>query len=465
MIDLVLTAHVMVFLAVAFWFLASGQASVFHPAGLYLAFHGLVFVARPILVHCFEFNEIWRYMMFEPTGAQFIQTLGVTSVALVMFVGASVLIGRSDTGFCSASPPTVSLRERNALLWTTILLLPILAYSIYTTREGIPGERAANGVFIMTKTSGYITDAQNMMAPLLCAWLVATRFHWLNLLPILVYGAYRSWFGWARWTILLFFLMVVLAYCWYQRRRWIPFWSILLAIPVLVLFNTLGHNRDILRNYLKGEQAQAIEERPGMSEAEKTAQRWDTQDFANFEYLTAIIAIVPKLEGPHTYGLQYAQLFTEPIPRFLWKDKPPGSPFVHINFHAHVNFMGLTWSLPGDGWMSGGWIGVVVTLGIAGALAGFAHRWFWKRSDNPAAVLFYLSFVAMSPNWYRDGGMGIFKFLLWSWLPLILWRALNWVLGRRQIAAYSVLVPCGTSLRLITPEASRCRQAPPLRVS
>jgi hypothetical protein len=449
MIEIALSAQLIVYVAVLFVFLASGQGSVFHPAVPYLAFHGLAFVARPILVHFFGFDAIWRYMVFEPTEGEFIRTLVLTSLSLVVFVGTSLRVGRAQIGFAAGAAPEVSRKEREALLWLTILLLPILAWSIYSTREGIPGERAANGIFIMTKTSGYITDAQCMLGPLLGAWLVVTRFHWLNSLPILLYIAYRSWFGWARWTILLFFLMVVVTYCWYQKKKWVPLWALLLAVPVLLLFNTLGHNRDILRNYLSGEEARPVEERPGMSPAEKMALRWDTQDFANFEYLTAIMAIVPKLEGPRSYGLQYLQLFTEPIPRFFWKNKPPGMPWVSINLAAHINFVGLTWSLPGDGWVSGGWIGAVITLGIAGAVAGLAHRWFWGKKNSPTAALFYLSFLAVSPNWYRDGGISIFKFVLWSWLPLILWRGLSWFLGDRKVPAYSIVLPRGDGVRLI----------------
>jgi hypothetical protein len=448
MIDVALAAHVMVFLVMVGWFLASGQASVFHPAGLYLAFHGLAFVARPILVHFFGFDSIWQYMSFEPTEEEFIRPLGLSSLCLVVFVGTSLVVGRTSTSFTSRAAREVSHGERTSLVLLTILLLPLLAWSIYTTREGIPGERAANGVFIMTKTSGYITDAQCMLGPLLCTWLVVTRFHWLNILPILFYIGYRSWFGWARWTILLFFLMVVVTYCWYQRKKWIPLFAVLGAVPALLLFNALGHNRDVLRNYLQGEESHTAEERPGTSPAERMARRWDTQDFANFEYLTAIMAIVPEREGPYTYGLQYLQLFTEPIPRLLWRDKPPGSMFVHINLSKHVDFLGLTWSLPGDGWSSGGWVGAIITLGLAGALVGFAHRSFWRRNDNTTVAMFYLSFLAVSPNWYRDGGISIFKFLLWSWLPLILWRAGTWFLGEKTIPAYTVVLPRGARLRL-----------------
>src|SRR5262249_41121211 len=158
---------------------------------------------------------------------------------------------------------------------------------------------------------------------------------------------------------------------------------------------------------------------------ERMRRRLDTQDFANFDYLTGIISIVPERTGGYSYGLQYLQLFTEPIPRILWRGKPAGAPFVRVNLNAHANFVGLTLSLPGDGWISGGWLGVVVTMAVAGTFAGLAHRWFWRHSERLVPALFYISGLAMAPQWYRDGGISIFKFLLYSWLPLVVWLGMD----------------------------------------
>ena len=53
---------------------------------------------------------------------------------------------------------------------------------------------------------------------------------------------------------------------------------------------------------------------------------------------------------------------------------------------------------------------------------------------------------------YRDGGIvSIAKFLLWSWLPLVVWLGSNWLLGPRLFPSQSVLLPRGTRLRLIGP--------------
>jgi hypothetical protein len=123
-----------------------------------------------------------------------------------------------------------------------------------------------------------------------------------------------------------------------------------------------------------------------------------------------------------------------------------------FDLNAYGNFIGLTPSLVGDGWMSGGWVGVITTLALVGGFLGWAHRWFWKHVDDNLAVLFYLTALPMLAQWYRDGGISIAKFMLWNWLPLLLWVGLNWLLGPRPVPVYSVILPRGARVRFLPPQ-------------
>lgn len=448
MIDLAIVVQILVWLVLVAVFLSSGQASLFHPVTVYLFFHGLVFILRPVLVHYFGFEAIWKYMGFVASDEIFIRTLLVGSVGLVCFVTACLIGGWTRISFGTSQPPQFSDLERRALLATCRVLLPVVAYSIYATRNGIEGQRVA-GVYIMTNSTGYLNEAQNFVMPLLCACFVVTRFHWGNLLPALIYMGYRAWFGWSRWTILLFLLMACLSYCWYYRRKWIPVWTVVALVPVLFIFNVLGHNRDLLKQILAGEEVQFTEERPGTSRSEKLRNQLDTQDFANFDYLAFVVSVIPEKTEDFSYGAQYLQLFTEPIPRILWKGKPVGAPVRTINMAPYGNFLGLTVSLCGDGWMSGGWAGLVITLSLAGLLIGYAHRRFWEHNNSKLGALIYIVALAMVPQWYRDGGISVFKFLLFTITPMIVWHSMVWLLGRRYWYAYALRLPARATLRFV----------------
>ena len=454
-VDIALNLQVLVWLVVLWVFLASGQASIFHPLGLYWGFHGLVFVVRPLLVYFLGFHSVWDYMIFEPSDEELATTLGASSLGLVVLAATCLWFGKTKPQFASP-PPDFSPDQSRALLITTVLLLPLIAYSIHTATGGdAGGERAASGAFIQTKNTGYVLDAQFMLAPLLCLWLLKTRLHWLNLFPILLLVGYRVWCGWARWTIILFFITLALQYCWYRRLRWFPAWILLMTLPVWLLFNTIGHNRDMLKNILNDRtlDQEQFHSDPGISATDKRNAQLDTQDFANFDYLAAVISIVPERTGTYNYGLQYLQLFTEPIPRVLWKGKPAGAPVSLVNMNPYVNFLGLTISMVGDGWISGGWIGVIITMGLIGTILGLAHRTFWAHSGQAMPSLFYLTFLAISPNWFRDGGVvSLFKFLLWTWLPFLILPVVAWLIGSRCVPRTSIVLRPGERLRILQDE-------------
>src|SRR6516164_11118737 len=127
MFELILCAHVLLWLILLGFFLASGQASIYHPLTVYLGFHGLVFVLRPILVHCLHFDNIWHYMHLEPSEDQLILTLEASSVALVAFASTCLVFGRTQPGFRTPAPAPFSVTQNRALILTTLLLGPLVA--------------------------------------------------------------------------------------------------------------------------------------------------------------------------------------------------------------------------------------------------------------------------------------------------------------------------------------------------
>jgi hypothetical protein len=68
------------------------------------------------------------------------------------------------------------------------------------------------------------------------------------------------------------------------------------------------------------------------------------------------------------------------------------------------------------------------------------------------AALFYLVSMAMLPQWYRDGGISISKFLFWNLTPLALWAGVTWLMGQRVVPGPSFLLPPGARVRVVQHE-------------
>ena len=427
------------------------QASIYHPLWVYFLFHGIVFVVRPLLVHFLNFDTEWQYMGFEPDNRQQIHALAASSFALVVVTISTLAFGWSRTEFKSPAPRPYTSEQQTALLVITLILAPLIAYSIKSFMTGGLQVEMRNSMYVMVGASGYTIEAQFMAAPLICAWLSLKRFRWQAVLPVVPYVIYRAYCGTARSTFVLFFLTLVLVYAWHKRLKWLPGWAVLGVIPIFLLFNVVGENRQALQDFLSGEGYHPHSAE--LSGIEKWKAKYDTPDFSNFDSLAFVMAMVPGRTSTYTYGVQYLQLFTEPIPRKLWPGKPAGAPVRTFNLNSYGNFFGLTVSIVGDGWISGGWVGISVMMILVGAILGGAHRCFWKHADSNMVPLFYLVGLAMSPQWFRDGSISIAKFLFWNLSPLVFWMAMTWLLGQRNMIGYSVLLPRNTRIRFLGSDA------------
>ncbi len=432
MIELALFIQVVVFAGVCLAFVLARSTSFFHPLMLYLIFHFLVFVARPLMVHGFGYDNIWRYMRYTADEYHFMLTLMVSSVGLVVFAVASLAAGRGSTEFSNAGLPPWTVAEKRAFVIVALLLGPAALYSASMASAGhsFDGEGdiqmtrdLATGIAIYTNTTGYIAEAHAMAGALCLLALWRFNFRWWAYLPFLLFIGYRAFLGWGRWGIITAFISLVMIYLYRHGRRWMRIQYLVLAIPVAILFQNLGMDRDLVRDYVEGNQltnrvatVTAYADRP-----RDFWEQFDHPDFANFEFLAFILWSVPEKSGTYTYFTQYLQLFTEPIPRIIWKDKPVGAPVRLINLNDFGNFRSMTPSLPGDGWMSLGWVGLIVTMGLVGLFLGRVHRWFWNNQANPRVVMAYCIFLPLTIQWYRDGGISIAKFALFSLTPIILW--------------------------------------------
>lgn len=428
------------FVIVTLAFLFSRSASFFHPLTIYLIFHFLVFVLRPLMVHALDFGGMWYYMEFRPDELQFVNTLLVSSVGLLVFALASWFAGRTPIEFTATELPPWSLAEKRSFLVVIALLSPLAIYSAIFAKAGTSFSGEGNiqmtldlttGISVFTNTTGYIADAHAMMGTLFILLIWRFNFRLWAYAPFIAFLAYRAFLGWGRWAIIMSIITLLLVYLYRHNRRWLKIRYLAIVLPIFVLFHSLGMNRDLIRDYVE-DKGIAVADVPQYKSKDSFIDQLDNPDFANFEFLAFIVSVVPEKSQTFTYFTQYLQLFTEPIPRIIWPEKPIGAPIKLINLNDFGNFFFMTTSLAGDGWMSWGWLGVVLTLGAVGFVLGRLHRWYWRNQANPKIVMGYFVFLPLSIYWFRDGGISIAKISLWTILPIVLWSFFSRLIGDLQ---------------------------------
>jgi hypothetical protein len=439
--SIALWAQLLVFVAIVIGYSFDRSASMFHPLTFYFLFHFIVFVLRPFMVYYLGFEGRWVYMGFRPTQDQFNFTLFLSTIALLVFTLVCWITGRSEPDLSRVNLKDFTSAQSKALVWTWGLLGPLAVYSAFFAAQPVGFDDDVSdiqmttdivtGTTIYVNTTGYLVDAQTMLGPLAVMLMWRFRFALWTWGLLIAFVLYRSFLGGGRWVMITTILMLILIQLLRRKKKWFQIRYVAVLFPVFFLFQTIGADRNVFRDYVGA--APQVQQFSFKYRDERTwLQKQDNPDFANFEFLAFILWAVPDRSHTYTYFTQYLQLFTEPIPRILWPSKPVGAPVKILNLNDYGNFVGLTTSLVGDGWISAGWLGVVVTMSIVGFILGLYHRRFWQRIDNPQNIMIYCTFLPLVIVWFRDGGISIAKYALFTIFPILVWQLFTKIIAESE---------------------------------
>jgi hypothetical protein len=409
----------------AIFFFVIRQEAVFSPFFLYLVFHSIIFVFRPLILQDDGSMIVWRYMSFIPTEEEisatyYVSALGLLAYVLGIFIARVYNMGAPETQHPSIIYIPISSRA-TAITWGSLGLVAIysalfVGSSVAGSTAGIEMDRVG-GVTINVDQNGYLLDAQFMLVGL-CVLLVAvSNMKPASFLPLIIFFAYRTFVGWGRWTIVLTCMAVYSYYLVRNQRNWPRFSATIVGAGLFTLFTVLGQDREYFRNFFQGGAPTSDYSVGGPLQTIRDAL--SGLDFANFEYLAYILRAVPELTGTYTFGTQHLQLLTEPIPRALWPSKPAGAPIRLFDLNDYGNFLGLTTSLIGDGWASFGWTGVIVTMVLAGYTLERCYIFFRRSAGSVFVQLIYVSSAALLVQFFRDGSLtAIAKFMAFCLMPI-----------------------------------------------
>jgi len=388
------------FLAVAFHFLRGPTFSVFHPLTFYLAFHGLLFVIRPMTVYFMNYEELYRVYEFMPSLSDKITVILATNLGFLIFSFFCLKNGNLPMSF---NGTTATEEERRHLtrifVWVVVICGPLALYSLlksYGTNTMMLDRNT--GITINTDTIGYVSDLQ-LMAVSLCAltaWLF--RFRLISLLPIIGFALMRAGTG-GRSPFVIAAVSAGLFYLFDKRLRMPSLRVVLGAILLVVSFNAIGSDRGAALRQLAGvEQTDEFEKSRDEEEFFLNGM-----DFANMEFFEFLVYVVPQRSGTYNYFTDNLQVLTEPIPRKWWPEKPIGEPIHLMDMYLYGHPIGMTRSLPGEGWYALGWVGVVIWCALWGSLLGRAYNKFVTGPQTTWRVAMYLVFLPTLIVVFRDG--------------------------------------------------------------
>ena len=94
-----LLLSLMIWIVVGYVYLRSPLASVFHPFSFYYAFHGLLFVIRPMVGHVLDYQLIYNVYKFVPSPSDQITVLLASTLGFLVFAFFSLRFGNVPMRF------------------------------------------------------------------------------------------------------------------------------------------------------------------------------------------------------------------------------------------------------------------------------------------------------------------------------------------------------------------------------
>lgn len=439
MYETALALSVICFVLVTTYFVRSASFSLFHPLTFYAAFHGFIFVFRPIVVWFNDYSYVYRGYQFSPSPSDKLTVIlasnfGFLAFAFFCLLSGNVAMRFKQDGFSHAERD----RLKPVLFWVLAICVPISIYSLaslwLSTSVGLGYESmvmdAGTGTIINTSTNGYLVESQLMLAScgVLVAWIY--RFRLLSILPLLAFAIFRAGTG-GRGPFVIGLIAVGLLYLYEHRQRMPSFRVMGLMIAVVIAFNSVGTDRGTaIRKAISTDDTSIFK-------GDLSDQRWlEGMDFANMEYFEYLVYAIPQRTQTYSYFLDSLQVFTEPVPRVLWADKPVGAPFNKIFLFNYGRPIGMTRSLPGEGWYAWGWFGVIIWCGLWGYMLGLIYRKFVEGTQSAFKTAAYMIFVPILIIGYRDGTLvTIFRQGLFYLAPVGLWYLASQYFGVPSAAA------------------------------
>ena len=435
MYDFTLALAALIFIAVSFWYMRSGYFSVFHPFTLYLAFHGFLFVFRPIVARALDFRFVYLIYGFAPTQTDKIEAILIATLGLLSFAFCCFRHGNVAMRF---NLDRIALRERQRLIppfmAAAAICFPIGFYSLITLWNDAGNDLIlssmtidkATHIFINTEGNGYLKEAQLMLATCGAALAWLFRFRLLAVLPFLTFIVMRAGSG-GRGPFVAAAATLGLLWLYDRRQQW-PSPRILAGVVlIIVAFNTVGLDRGrAIRSWFG---ADNTIDRP-YGEVARDIRPLEGMDFANLEYLEYIVYTIPQRTHTFSWFTENLQLLTEPVPRALWPGKPVGPPIKMFNLFDYGNPVGMTATIAGTGWADAGWAGVILWCGAWGYGLGWIYRKFAQGPQTAFQTVAYMTLLSSLIVVYRDGGLlTLARQNLFFMAPIVLWLFFAWQFG------------------------------------
>jgi oligosaccharide repeat unit polymerase len=346
----------------------------------------------------------------------------------------SFALARNDAGY-----ETLSYVQRHALLllaffiglvvlWIIVARFPLRALWVFGGASYGDAFQLAKGIQI-----GYLYGAREALPACLLLLIASRRTERWPLLSVFLLILIGLFFiGTGGRTRALLLVLSVFAFYHLERQEKPALWQILVLVFLVfyIIVGSMGFYRGLNQGMGRSLQRDAF----------TIGDAWDTLiEGSQISITTALIVEYVPEQVDYFWGASYLNLFTQPIPRFLW----PGKPREIIVDDTFIGLWPRGTAMPFwlGFYLNFGPVGVVLGMALLGWLSRIPYESLRQKPEDTLAQVSVALYYPWMIHLYGRGGLNpgyLVYSVVYVFLPVWIMRKL---LKRRADRAHIVSVP------------------------
>ena len=426
MLGLVFLLDIASFLLCVIMLVRTKELTFFHPATLYLIFHGAVITTRLLALNAgaptlFDEARFLRSGFMPVTYDEIARATIYADIALFMSTIAFIVAGmvHKNRQLGSKQPQKSQFDTPiNKGLFLNIMYVAFVIGVFGIIFVGyLPGTdtRLIDSIAVSEwRDSSWIFITQSWMGVALIGMIYIHGFRRGLVILMILFLGIQLYQGFHRFRFVLPLILLLYIYLKHRGYLWPPRWAISLAIVLAVLFlpaKTIGRmmQAGYPINVIAEETISYIVNLPTKS----------TSDLVFLDQFAMGLTLIDE-NGQFYYGTTYLPLLTLPIPRQIWPDKPELAFFMSDISTASrpLSRLGTIVTYLGESYANFGFLGIIFVPYIFSYLIG---RLYFTLKDKPiesVSMLLYLMILTTLLQVYRDGLISLVMFTLVNFMPL-----------------------------------------------
>jgi O-antigen polysaccharide polymerase Wzy len=417
-IDLIIVAACVLVL------LRRGRLAHSHPATIYLFFHIYMVTLRlaALATGALTLFADWGLQFGPVTYDEIARAAVMMDAALVLVTIASLSASRHDLRKNGPPPQPGQEGPKNlslGIIWMVCaVVIPIGMIGLLTLADlpqfrGLAFVRDALGRW---QSSSWVSITVTWVGLGLLALMYWYGFKPWLMIPMVLYLLLMGYQGYHRFRIIIPAILLIQIYLDRHQQRWPSPRVFVVLVALILLFyplKTIGQMAQV------GAGPTEIATASADIIGEALSGRAGDQQF--LDQFASVLTLVDE-NGVFYYGRTYLALFTLPIPRQWWPDKPELAAYLSDISRPWrpMGEAGMIATYLGESYANFGYIGAAI---IAYLLAYWLARAYFRayRSNYFTAVHFgYLLIASNLLQVYRDGLVSIVVFTFVNMMPLTL---------------------------------------------